>query len=515
MVKHLSLFLLPLLFWYGADQRPAPQPTAQKQTQTSIPVLKILIDSKNPVQTIESFGASDAWACQFAGNWPDEKRNRMAELLFSNASDKNGQPLGIGLNLWRFSIGAGSAEQGSESTLRDEWHRQLSFLGLDGQYNWDAMPGQTWFLKAAKKHGVQKFLGFVNSPHVRFTLNKRAYSSRGECNLDFGKLDLFTADLAATIKGIKTLSGIELDYISPVNEPQWKWADSKQEGCPYTNSEIARVVKALSSTLKTEKLGTKIQVADAGQLDYLYGQGQSKGHQINQFFDPSSAEYLGNLSNVDRSISGHSYFTTSPEKRAVDIRSSVAIEVAKFKDLRYWMSEYCVLGDETLQGPGRDLGMKTALFIAKLIHHDLSISNATSWQWWLAISSNNYKDGLVYIDRNQTDGQVYDSKTLWAFGNYSRFIKPGSQRLPLQITGSSKEQFYASAYQVGKKIVTVLVNMQDTDLTVDLNNNGGKLKQTQLYVTSDQFNLFPVEKYKSPDQVQIPAKSVCTIVSEQ
>ncbi len=110
---------------------------------------------------------------------------------------------------------------------------------------------------------------------------------------------------------------------------------------------------------------------------------------------------------------------------------------------------------------------------------------------------------------------MYDSKTLWAFGNYSRFIKPGSQRLPLQITGSSKEQLYASAYQVGKNIVTVVVNMQDTDLTVDLNNNGGKLKQTQLFVTSDQYNLFPVEKYKSPDQVQIPAKSVCTIVSKQ
>jgi len=476
-------------------------------------VVKLSIDQLHPAQTIESFGASDAWGCQFAGQWPDEKRNRMAELLFSNESTKEGQPLGIGLNFWRFSIGAGSAEQGASSTIRDEWKRQASFLGLDGNYDWDAMPGQVWFLKAAKKHGVKEFLAFVNSPHVRFTLNNRAYSTAGECNLDFSKLDLFTQDIATTIKGIKTLTGIELNYISPVNEPQWKWADPKQEGCPYTNEELARLVRNLSEQLIKNKLPTKIQISDAGQLDYLYGQGKSKGHQVKAFFDPDSKEYLAGLSNVDRSISGHSYFTTSPEKRAVDIRKKVAEEVAKIKDLRYWMSEYCVLGDDSLAGPGRDLGMETALFIAKLMHHDLSISNATSWQWWLAISPGDYKDGLVYIDRNKEDGKVYDSKLLWAMGNYSRFIKPGSRRLPVEMTGSDGNRIHVSAYQEGKKLVTVVVNRTDDNILLDLATNKTKYKKAETYVTSGQHNLFPLEKYNKQTEINIPAQSVTTVIS--
>jgi hypothetical protein len=37
-------------------------------------VLKIEIDPANTFETLEGFGASDAWSCQFAGLWPAEKK---------------------------------------------------------------------------------------------------------------------------------------------------------------------------------------------------------------------------------------------------------------------------------------------------------------------------------------------------------------------------------------------------------------------------------------------------------
>ena len=51
-------------------------------------------------QTIENFGASDAWSMQELGTWSLENRNRVADLLFSRES-------GIGLSCWRFNIGGG------------------------------------------------------------------------------------------------------------------------------------------------------------------------------------------------------------------------------------------------------------------------------------------------------------------------------------------------------------------------------------------------------------------------
>ena len=67
-------------------------------------------------QTIHGFGASDAWSTQFVGkNWPLIKKNQIADYLFSTATDAQGNPKGIGLNTWRFNIGAGSSTQGGAS----------------------------------------------------------------------------------------------------------------------------------------------------------------------------------------------------------------------------------------------------------------------------------------------------------------------------------------------------------------------------------------------------------------
>src|SRR5690606_1413546 len=95
------------------------------------------INSAAPQQVIHNFGASDAWSCQFVGrNWPLEKRDQIADLLFSREFDQDGNPKGIGLTLWRFNIGAGSAGQGAASDIGDEWRRAESFLASDGTYDW-------------------------------------------------------------------------------------------------------------------------------------------------------------------------------------------------------------------------------------------------------------------------------------------------------------------------------------------------------------------------------------------
>ncbi|RZJ76628.1 MAG: xylanase [Flavobacterium sp.] len=474
-------------------------------------VIKAGIDYSLPAQEIEGFGASDAWTCRFIGLWPDEQKNKVADLLFSRKLDDKGNPVGIGLNFWRFAIGGGSAEQGNVSGIRDEWRRQASFLKTNGDYDENAMPGQIWFMKAAKSRGAEKFLGFVNSPHVNFTLNNKAFSSDGKTNLNPEKLDAFSNDLLKNVEIIKAKTGIELDYLSPVNEPQWKWNEGNQEGCPYTNLEISQVIKSLSKTLSKARLKTRIQLAEAGQLNYLTNHPDStKSNQIEYFFNPRSVGFVGSLPNIDRSISGHSYFTTSPEEKSIEIRRAVGKQVAKHSDLRFWMSEYCVLGDSLLKGEGRDLGMTTALFIAKLIHHDLTYANATSWQWWLAVSIGDYKDGLVYVDKSKLGGKVYDSKLLWGLGNYSRFISPGSTRQ--LVTMANEKNFYLSAYLKDQEVVAVAVN--DSDQVVELQLTGiDQNRNAQLYTTSSNADL--ERSASAARNITLPAKSITTIIARR
>ena len=479
--------------------------------------IDILIDINKTYQTIHNFGASDAWACQFAGNWPEPAKNTMADWLFSMDTLANGNPKGIGLSLWRFNIGAGSAGQGDSSGIRDEWRRAESFIENNKRYNWDRQQGQQWFLKAAKQRGVKEFLGFFNSPPVQFTTNGKAYANKGSCNIDSAHYGAFAAYSADVLKGIRKSTGIELGYISPVNEPQWDWSDGGQEGCPYTNREISGVVKALDAALLKNRLSTRILVPEAGEHKFLWEDAgkPGKGNQVTAFFNPSSSLYIGNLSHVAPIVASHSYFTAAPFAQAMATRQKIAQSVATLKGLDYWQSEYCILGGNAgeIDGGKRDLGMNAALHVAKVIYADLVGANARAWQWWLAISPYNYKDGLIYIDKNKTGGNYYDSKMLWALGNYSRFIRPGMKRVQAELPAA--DSILVSAYKDEKlkKLVVVVVNGSAGKHTVTVKNLAGNVTTVNgkwvVYTTSESKSL---EKQVWPvEQVEIPPKSVVTL----
>lgn len=479
-------------------------------TEGQVKKLTVAIDASKTYQTIENFGASDAWAGQFIGNWPEVKKNEIADLLFSNAVSKDGSPKGIGLSLWRFNIGAGTAAQAAASGIKDEWKRTESFLNTDGSYDRNKQSGQIWFLKAAKKRGVKQFLGFSNSPPVNYTLNGKGYSNDGKINIAKDKYDDFADYLSMVVKDIYRLTKINLDYISPINEPQWDWKDGNQEGSPYTNEEIYGVVKALDQSFTNNNIKSKIIVAEAGKIDYLYSKADkpTRGVQITEFFGPQSQKYIGNLPHVAHTITAHSYFTTSPKSALLKGRTALADSVSKISGLSFWQSEYCILGDNAgeIKGNGRDLGMDAALYTAKVIHTDLTVANASAWQWWLAISPYDYKDGLIYVDKNKTDGNYYSSKILWVLGNYSRFIKPGAVRIGLRtVPAELPETVMLSAYKHKDQLTIVVINGDSTNYEMSFENMDVKA----VYETSAE-NELKISKPKN-QQVQVKARSVLTL----
>lgn len=497
------------------------QSSGQEKPSQELPAATIEINAKpsGKFQVMEHFGASDAWSAQFVGLWPDHKKNAIAELLFSREKDAEGNPKGIGLSLWRFNIGAGSAQQGDQSGINDEWRRAESFLEGDGTYNWNRQAGQVWFAKAAQEFGVNKLLVFPNSPPINFTKTGRAYASGRNSNLAAENYDKYGDYLAQVIKGLGE-KGLKVDYVSPVNEPQWDWSDGGQEGTPFWNTEIAGIVKSLDAALSRHSLGTKIDVAEAGKINYLYEQADKdgRGEQIRAFFHPESSNYIADLTHVSPTISAHSYFTTSPYESAVKQRSQVATEVKSVSGLSFWMSEYCILGDNggDINGSGRDLGIDPALYMARVIHNDLTVANASAWHWWLAISPYNYKDGLVYIDKDKADGNFYESKMLWALGNFSRFIRPGYQRIAVD-TGKGNQlspDLLVSAYQSENQdeVVMVLVNsgIKDFEVKVQVDGNSSSIKS--LYLTSKNMDLHSIEVDASNETVTIPARSIITVV---
>lgn len=488
---------------------------SQPENEGKNELIEIKINPEITFQTIDNFGASDAWSCQFVGKWPDEQRNRVADLLFSVEENADGSPKGIGLSCWRFNIGAGSAEQQGDTKIRDSWRRAECFLQPDGTYNWQKQAGERWFLQAAKQRGVESFAGFVNSPPVLLTKNGRANSDGGNSmNLTAENMLKFSEFLVEVTKNIQQNEGILFDYLSPANEPQWDWKDG-QEGSPWTNAEIAQLCRMLGNDLKKSGLPTKISISDAGQLNHLYDKANDveRGFQIREFFSKQSENYIGNVPNMAHKIAGHSYFTTTNDKVLTEVRTKLSNEIKAIdSELDFWMSEYCILGDnDGFKGNGRDLGMETALFVANVIHADLTIANASAWQWWLAVSPYNFKDGLVYIDKSETGGNIYESKLLWALGNYSRFIRPGAKRISVETIENA--DLKTSAYQNRDgSMVVVVINHSNVVKYIGLNLSADIKTVSELYETSENKNLSKQEDINLGEPQGIPKQSICTFV---
>jgi O-glycosyl hydrolase len=542
-MKKAYFFLLLIIFLFiigcQSDVKEADVPVVSTGRD-----LKINLNAN--LQTMEGFGASDGWQCQFIGkNWPLAKRNQMADLLFSKELDINGNPKGIGLSLWRFNLGAGSAEQGENSFINDEWRRSECFLNADGTYNWNKQEGQRWFMKAAKARGVEKILAFTGSPPVYFTQNGKAFSDSGSyLNLNADRYDDLADFWVTCIENIKAKDGVDIDYISPINEPQYDWnpaADgwAGQEGTAARNYEIYTLVSNISQKLKEKGSKSQIVLGEAAAYDCLYKEmsGQSgRSNQIDYFFGVNSMKNIASMSNVKKTISGHAYWQVWPLNEQISSRELVSSKVKTVPGLSLWETEYCIMENPGTaeipggSGPGRDLGMNTALWVARIISNDIAVANVTSWQWWVGISRGDYKDGLIHVDNGVTagagwgdanycrnDGTIRETKILWAFGNFSFFVKPGMVRVQIadQNYVSASTDVMLTAYKdiENKKLVVVAVNYGKMARTYNLNLSGGTLKDNLLipYTTSDVLSLKKGAAVKG-DNIEIAPRSVVTFV---
>lgn len=499
---------------------------------------KFVIEPDISYQTIDNFGASDAWSFKSIGEWPSEKQKQIATWLFSTENDDNGSPKGIGLSLWRFYIGAGSQEQGNSSMIDDPWRRNECFLLPDGTYDWNKQNGQRHFMQEAKSQGIEQFLGFIYSAPVYWTKNGLATNlgRNGTFNLKEENYDEFACYVADIVEGIENNEGISFNYISPFNEPDghWDWDDSKQEGTAATKYEIAKTIRLISKEFEKRELQTKILIPESSDLQCLYGLEphikSDRGYQIQSYYTPDSNEsYIGNLYNVPKLITGHSYWTNTPIDRLRSIRLELN-KVLKEYDVRFWQSELCVMSNDVEIGGGheKDLTMKTALYIARVIHYDMVYANSSAWHWWRAVTTGNYKDGLIYadLDSTQKNGTFTDSKLMWSLGNYSRFIRPGAFRVNVSAYNKSgnkvqegdtdPDAIMISAYKnKDNSLVTVIINYSNEDKEIKIVTEDISNITWQPFLTSETpgFNL-KKQSLISNNKIQIPAKSIITLIEQ-
>ena len=445
-------------------------PTVQGQQQAVISV-----DPSRTFQQIEGFGASGAWWAQIVGGWDRSKRRQIVDMLYS--------PEGVGMSIYRYNIGAGSGPE-----IRDPWRRAETFEVSRGEYDWLRDTNAVRILKAVCDHGVDNIVMFANSPPGRMTHSGYAFCSKDgpKSNLRddmYGQFAVYLTDITEKFAS----SGVPVKTLSPINEPQWEWNNASQEGCHYRPDEVTRLTKLVLRAVQQRKLKVRVETPESGHWEQV-GSGKKELQYLDRLFaDPGVSRLLDGFAL-------HSYWSDAKRKKAF-----ANYFYRRYPGKKIYMTEWCEMKK------GRDIGMDSAQVMAGEMIDDLNFGSC-SWQYWIAVSRYDYRDGLIYVNpRNQ---EIIPTKRLWTMGNFSRFIRPGFSRCSAET--DSKLRVVAAVDPKSRKTVLVVLNPTQNKITSRIEPK--RVRFAKRYETSAERDLAEIAIGNDPAQLTFPPQSVTTLV---
>lgn len=433
----------------------------------------IRIDLEEEKQLMRHFGASAAWWAQAVGKWPEPVVDEMMDLLFDKKS-------GIGLDIIRYNIGGGK-----DGVIVNDQLRRVETLEVSpGVYDWRRDENSIKIIDKAVERGAEVLL-FFNSPPLRLTKSGATTGSGRASNLKEGMEQEYAEYVVGVSEYLKKEKGWPIKDISPINEPNNSWAPANgQEGCSYSPDQAYRVIKAVHTELKRLGSDLKISTVDTGEMML----GTNAGYIKTIFGDEELNKSLDHYA-------VHSYWSTRFDRE--DLKKYMD---KNFPGKEIWMTEW------TEMVHGKDLSMDAGRVLAQTVFEDIVFGGVSSWQYWIALSPYDYKDGLIYIDMVSRDYEA--AKKLWVLGNWSKFIQKDAVRIETQVEGGN---VFISTFKNPDNSLVVVVYNSDLDYgkTLNIDGIGEGYVLTGLYETSEYRDLEDVlHKYTGV----VPPNSVSTLI---
>lgn len=362
------------------------------------PARTVALRPEQPAVRFDGWGTSLCWFGNAVGRWPEPQRTQIADALFG--------PGGLRLTVVRYNIGGGDAPAHHHMP----WFRQMAgFEPAPGRWDWTADPGQRWMLEAAVRRGATRLEAFSNSPPYWMTVSGCASGAANpnQDNLAPDHTAEFVDYLTAVVGHFRTAWGISFNTVEPVNEPftDYWHANGNQEGCHFDRSSQARLIRALRAELDRRGLHD-VRIAASDETNYERAIGTWRS------FDAATRACIGQ-------INAHAYATDG---------RTVLRDLARAAGKPLVMSEVDGGGD----APHDHDAIQPALVLAGQVIADLRELQPLRWVFWQAVedepaqAQSNQNWGLIHADLAGTSHTWARTKKYYAFGQFTRFIRPGS-----------------------------------------------------------------------------------------
>ncbi|MGL4737853.1 MAG: glycoside hydrolase family 30 protein, partial [Cellulosilyticaceae bacterium] len=412
-------------------------------------------------QSIDGFGVSQAEWSDAIYECPEPARSQIMDLLFTQD--------GIDLDIFRGELFP-------------------TFATTPGAYDFTGRPDQVWIMQQARDRGVDKIISTTWSPPAWMKTNNQTTNGgylKQECYSNYANL------MAEFIKAYKELYGIDFYGISMANEPN-SMTFLSWNSCEWNGDQVKDF---LANSLKPEfeKQGLLGQVKIIAAEPSWWKEDLMKP-ALN---DPTASSVLD-------IVAAHNYTVPILNTK----QPQVPFDVAQSKDKRVWMTE--VSSPNTA-----DASISSGLFFAKEMHTFMTEVNANAYLFWTGAIPGSSDEGLINVDK--ATGNYTLTKRYYAFGNFSKFIKPNATRIDMP--KSPVSGVYTSAYKDPSNNELIVVAINDTDATVPLSfvPNNINIPSFTPYVTSSTANLEPQTPITAVGGVldtTLPPRSVVTYVGQ-
>jgi glucuronoarabinoxylan endo-1,4-beta-xylanase len=413
--------------------------------------LDVTVNWDNTQQTIEGFGASSA----FFGNIITDD---VADQLFDAKK-------GIGLSLLRIMIG--KPDDPEIATAQQAVVRGTKVWATA----WTPPP-------------IWKTTNSQNGSGDDFKSN----TLKTEHYQDYAN---YLADFVDLMAGKQ----VPLVALSPMNEPDYiaSWDNAQ-----LTPDQLAKFIgENLGPTFKDRCPSVKIVAPDTASW-------------------PRVPEYVTALFNKAKDyvpiIATHPY---SNSNEPINLRYDEPQKNGK----QFWETEW---SQENMKGDTPDPGMTSAIDMMRKMHDHLTIANMNAWNWWAIYISadalrsadpNKFRQNPALIQPDKYMGASYMFKRGYAFGHWSKFVRPGFQRIAA--TDHPTGAVLVEAYRDSEHIVLTAINTGESTVTQRFLIKGHSFGTLTPWVTSPDDQLAAKGAIDAGDSFtfDLPGQSVVTFVN--
>lgn len=374
----------------------------------------VSINGATTYQTIDGFGAADAFGRALdVENQPASVQKQMLDLLYS-------QSTGAGLTILRILLPSDSGNT-IEPNSPGSPTANPTYAALGSS------EGQVWMAQQAKSYGVTQFYGDAWSAPGFMKTNGSESNGGTLCGAP-GASSCSTGDwrqayanyLVQYAKDYQN-AGVPLSELGAFNELNYTTSYSSMLMDP---TQAADFIGILGSTVRAAGLSSKIVCCDV----LGWNTAQSYATALENNSAASSALSI---------FSSHGY------------GAAPTFPITGLGSRHVWQSEWGIF--DSTDDAWDDGGQSDGLNWAQRIHTGMTAANLSAFLFWQGAEVNVTTNAYLV---NYNGSSVIASGRLWAFANYSRFIRPGAVRIG---ASSGDSNLQVSAYRNTNGTVSIVV----------------------------------------------------------